>query len=79
MRGLGRLIGIVTDGDLRRHMCSNVMEMKARDLMTPNPVCVPVDTLGAKVKEIMERRKISSVFVLEKSGEIAGIVTNLDV
>jgi arabinose-5-phosphate isomerase len=74
----GRLAGIVTDGDLRRHMCSNVMEMKARDLMTPNPICVPVGTLGAKVLDIMERRKISCVFVLEKSGAIAGIVTRLD-
>ncbi len=75
----GRLVGIVTDGDLRRHMCSGIMEMKAKDLMTPDPVCVPMDTLSAKARDIMERKKISSVFVLKKSGELAGIVTRLDV
>ena len=74
-----RLVGIVTDGDLRRHMCHNIMELTAKDLMTPNPVCIEGEALSAKAKEMMERKKISSVFVVNKSGDIAGIVTRLDV
>ena len=74
-----RLIGIVTDGDLRRHMCHNIMEFTAKELMTPNPVCIGGEALSAKVKEIMERKKISSVFVVNKTGDIEGIVTRLDV
>lgn len=74
-----RLIGIVTDGDLRRHMCHNIMEFTAKELMTPNPVCIEGEALSAKAKEIMERKKISSVFVVNKTGYIEGIVTRLDV
>lgn len=75
----GCLKGIVTDGDLRRHMCHNIMELTAKDLMTPNPVCIDGEALSAKAKEIMERKKISSIFVVDKSGNISGIVTRLDV
>ncbi|MBP3729863.1 MAG: KpsF/GutQ family sugar-phosphate isomerase [Mailhella sp.] len=75
----GRLAGIVTDGDLRRHMCSNVMELTASQLMTRNPVCVGLDAVTAKAKELMERKKISSLFVLDKQGNTAGIITRLDV
>ncbi len=74
-----KLVGIITDGDLRRHMCDRIMESHARELLTPNPVCIDAEALSAKAKALMESRKISSLFVLDEAGNVAGLVTRLDV
>src|SRR5437773_2996587 len=64
-RGEDALLGIITDGDLRRHMerAANILELTAGDLMTPDPVAVPRTTLAATALDLMERRKISSIVV----------------
>src|SRR5436190_1590010 len=61
--GNGRLLGIITDGDLRRHMdrSKNIFELSAGDLMTVNPVVVPPTTLAAEALNVMEQRKITSI------------------
>ena len=41
----GELIGIITDGDLRRHMTKNLLEKKAKDIMTKNPKTLSPSTL----------------------------------
>ena len=71
------LIGIITDGDLRRHMdrSSNIMDLTARDVMTANPVKVPPSTLAAEALNVMEQRKITSIVVIEPDGRtVAGVV-----
>src|SRR5213592_2563514 len=53
--GGGGLLGIITDGDLRRHMdgSKNIFDLKAGDLMTVNPVTVPPAMLAAEALNIM--------------------------
>src|SRR6185295_18200823 len=61
------LLGIITDGDLRRHMerSSNILELSAGEVMTRDPVTVSPATLAVEVLNIMERRKITSIVVAE--------------
>jgi arabinose-5-phosphate isomerase len=61
------LLGIITDGDLRRHMerAANILELTAGDLMTRNPVAVPRTTLAAAALTLMEQRKITSIVVAD--------------
>lgn len=63
----GELIGIITDGDLRRHMAPNLLEIRARDVMTVNPISVPPNLLAAEVLGLMNEKAISAVFVVEGS------------
>ena len=62
----GKLVGIITDGDLRRHMGSNILEATAADLMTRNPICIEPEALSAKAEGIMEQRKIMCMFVVDE-------------
>jgi len=73
------LLGIITDGDLRRHMerGAGILDMKAADVMTRNPVAVPRSTLAAEALALMEQRKITSVVVADdnrSSKRVAGVV-----
>jgi arabinose-5-phosphate isomerase len=75
--GAGTLLGIITDGDLRRHMDAqaNIFELTAAELMTRNPVVVPPATLAAEALNIMEQRKITSIVVVNGDGRtVAGVV-----
>jgi len=73
----GRLSGIITDGDLRRHMdrSPGIMELTARDVMTREPVTIPPSTLAAEALNIMEQRRITSLIVVEgEDKRVAGVV-----
>ena len=72
-----RLLGIITDGDLRRQMerTSDVLTLTAGDVMTRGPVTVSRATLAVEALNIMEQRKITSIVVVEDSGlKVAGVV-----
>jgi len=71
----GALIGIITDGDLRRHMTgtTNLLDRKAGDVMTRNPVTIRRDTLAAEALLILERRKITSIVVSDDQ-RVQGVV-----
>jgi arabinose-5-phosphate isomerase len=73
-----RLLGIITDGDLRRHMdrTPHILESCARDVMTQNPVVVAPGTLAVEALNLMEKRRITSLVVLDgDSGRrVAGVV-----
>jgi arabinose-5-phosphate isomerase len=71
-----RLVGIITDGDLRRHMADtpNLLAQRAADVMTRNPVTIPHDTLAAEVLNTLERRKITSVVVVDDEQRVLGVV-----
>jgi arabinose-5-phosphate isomerase len=71
------LVGIITDGDLRRHMDrgTNIMDLTAGDIMTRGPVTVPPATLAAEALNLMEQRKITSLVVVDgEPSRIAGVV-----
>jgi len=63
----GRLLGIVTDGDLRRAMGRNVdiLSTVATDVMTPNPVTVDGNALAARALAVMQERSITSLFIVD--------------
>jgi arabinose-5-phosphate isomerase len=72
------LLGIITDGDLRRHMERGgaFLDRTAGDVMTRNPVAVPRTTLAAQALNIMEQRKITSVIVADgdQPPRVAGVL-----
>jgi arabinose-5-phosphate isomerase len=72
------LLGIITDGDLRRHMerTSDILAMSAGDVMTRHPVTVSRTTLAAEALNIMEQRKITSVVVVDDTEprHLAGVL-----
>jgi arabinose-5-phosphate isomerase len=72
----GRLHGIVTDGDLRRHMTpgSNLLERRARDVMTERPITVDRDVLAVEALRIMEQHRITAVVVVGPHGRLEGVV-----
>jgi arabinose-5-phosphate isomerase len=69
----GRLAGIITDGDLRRHMDGALVSRKAREVMTAKPRTIAPDDLAVTALRIMNERKITSLFVVE-DGRARGIL-----
>ena len=61
----GALIGIVTDGDLRRHMDEGLLRRPVRRVMTSGPATIHAGALGAEAVRAMNERKITSLFVVE--------------
>ncbi len=60
-----RLVGIITDGDLRRHMTSDLLNKTAQDVMTANPKTTTTQTLASSALEQMQKTKITALFVVE--------------
>jgi arabinose-5-phosphate isomerase len=69
----GKLAGIITDGDLRRHMGKDLLAEKVDDVMTKSPKTVSADQLASEAIELLNSSKITAVFVVE-AGKPAGIV-----
>ena len=71
-----QLVGIITDGDLRRFMVDNprLLEMDAGDVMTRRPIVIDPSTLAAQALLIMEQRKITSLVVSGAAQTVAGVI-----
>src|SRR3954468_12569715 len=69
----GRLAGIITDGDLRRHMRADLLAARVDDVMTRNPKTVSGDQLVSEALELLNSSKITAVIVVE-NGAPAGMV-----
>ena len=72
-----RLIGVVTDGDLRRKIQKfgkSFLDKKAQECMTSNPWTVNREDLATTALNIMEENKITSLIIKNKKGKIEGIV-----
>jgi arabinose-5-phosphate isomerase len=69
----GKLVGIITDGDLRRHMRPDLLSAQVDDVMTRNPKTVSGDQLVSEALELLNSSKITAVFALE-AGKPVGIV-----
>ncbi|MDK3016916.1 KpsF/GutQ family sugar-phosphate isomerase [Pseudodonghicola flavimaris] len=63
----GALIGIITDGDLRRHM-EGLMQHTAAEVMTADPTTIGPDALAETAVAVMNRRKITCLFVVDPEG-----------
>ncbi|MEG3616840.1 KpsF/GutQ family sugar-phosphate isomerase [Magnetovibrio sp. PR-2] len=69
----GGLAGIITDGDLRRHMSSDLINQTAQDVMTEGCVTVQPSQIASEALAIMNERKITALFCVE-DGKPAGIL-----
>jgi arabinose-5-phosphate isomerase len=72
-----RVVGIVSDGDLRRlleHRGKHVLDLAAGECMTRDPKTISADTFAAKALDILEQRKITSLVVVDADGKLEGIV-----
>ncbi len=72
-----RLLGIITDGDLRRMVQKykdDLLHKKAQDCMTPNPITISQEDLATKALNLMEENKITSLIVKNRRGKIDGII-----
>ena len=74
----GELVGIITDGDLRRHMSKNLLEKKAKDIMTKNPKTLSPSTLVSEALTMMNEKSITNYFITEKKKPI-GIIHMHDI
>ena len=61
----GRLVGIVTDGDLRRHMGRSLLETSVDDVMTKSPKSISPDQLASEALNFMNTAKIMALMVVE--------------
>ena len=68
-----KIIGIITDGDLRRKMNSKFFEKKAAEIMTKNPTIANKEMIVGEAISLMNKKKITSLFVCENKKPI-GIV-----
>lgn len=73
----GRLAGIVTDGDIRRHMGDDLLTRRVEEVMTRNPLTISPATLLGEALETIETRKITALVVVEDERP-TGIVHVLD-
>ncbi len=69
----GKLTGIVTDGDLRRHMRADLLNARVEDVMTASPKTVRPDQLASETLELLNSSKITALFAVE-NGKPVGIV-----
>ena len=72
----GKLAGVFTDGDLRRHMADDdhVLSKPLADVMTRNPICIRGDALAAEALKIFNERNIDDLIVVNKRREPVGLV-----
>lgn len=63
------LIGIITDGDLRRHMSPSLLGQKVEDVMTPSPKTILASSFAVEALGLMNRTSITNLFVLDESSK----------
>ena len=73
VNGVGVLVGIVTDGDLRRHMDTGLPRMPVSEVMTVDPVTIHSSALGAEAVHLMNRCQITNLFVVDEKRPV-GVV-----
>jgi len=69
----GMLVGIITDGDLRRHMRNNLLDARVDDVMTPAPKTVRPDQLISETLDILNSLKVTALFAVE-AGKPVGVI-----
>jgi arabinose-5-phosphate isomerase len=72
----GALVGIITDGDLRRALqrCPDLLDRPAGSVMTPRPKVIDRAELAAKAVQVMEQHAITSLLVVDRLGRPEGVI-----
>ena len=69
----GFLIGVITDGDLRRKMSADLLSMTVDEIMTKSPKTISENALAAEALALMNKHSITGLFVMEDDKPI-GII-----
>lgn len=72
--GNGRLVGLVSDGDLRRNLNDDLFDQKIQNLMNTAPFTIAPDTNCLELIEVMTNKRITAVFVLDSQRHPIGII-----
>ena len=76
----GRLVGVFTDGDFRRHMAAdeNLLAQPLKKVMTRKPICIREDALAVEALKIFNERNIDDLIVVNAKREPVGLVDSQD-
>jgi len=86
----GKLVGIVTDRDLKRSSASDattleihellflISKIKVKDIMTKDPITVPFDFTVEEAAEVLMKNRISGAPVVDQNGKVVGTITKGD-
>jgi len=76
----GKLVGVFTDGDFRRHMASDegLLAQRLKNVMTRNPVCVKDTGLAIEAVKIFDEHNIDDLIVVNARNEPVGLVDSQD-
>jgi arabinose-5-phosphate isomerase len=69
----GKLLGVFTDGDLRRHIEHDLKTIRIEDIMTKNPKVITKDAFASEALGIMNKKAITNLFVVEDSKPVGVI------
>jgi len=70
-----RLIGVISDGDLRRNLVADLLEKKVEEVMSLNPFTINKDQLALEALNIMQgEKKITCLFVVDENKKIEGVI-----
>jgi arabinose-5-phosphate isomerase len=73
----GELAGVITDGDLRRHMSGDMLSMSASEVMTASPKTIRLGALAAEAVGLMNEKNITSLFVTKAGGDDSQVVAGI--
>ena len=76
----GKLVGVFTDGDFRRHMArdQNLLGQPLKKVMTPKPICICENALAVEALKIFNERNIDDLIVVNTKREPVGLVDSQD-
>ena len=76
----GRLIGVFTDGDLRRHISedTDILSRPVADVMTASPITVSTDQLAVDVLRVFEQHNVDDLLVVDEDGVLVGEIDGQD-
>ena len=70
----GVLVGIVTDGDLRRHFSTALGQEEVSEIMTPDPLVITPDALAAEALHMFSQNKITALFIVDERSRPVGLL-----
>lgn len=68
------LLGIIADGDLRRHMSADLLEKNVQEVMSASPTTIDAEALASKAVGIMNRKSITSLVVVDEQNYMVGLI-----
>ena len=75
--GPNQLAGIITDGDLKRHMAADLLQKPVIEVMSQNPQSITPDALGVEAVHVMTKtpeQYLTSLVVMDETGALQGLI-----